>query len=194
MGSPSVKERRGGAVDAKCEDPLACHTEKPVTCFGVIANDLVSHCWVVAMVVTPASLILVALLSQSAATASQSAWDDAMLQWDLRLVDRWTLHDQDHFGEFTNLPALACWHQSERHSLNSDLPTQLKISNERSRVVRTFWIDHHGKRIRGETVRPGASAFMIVLVMHPVVVTDEAGKCIAAFQPVMGAGHAHVDR
>jgi hypothetical protein len=144
-----------------------------------VVPDTTPCCGVVPMVVAPTFLILVALLSQSAATASQSAWEDADLERELRLVNRLTLHDQDHIGKFENVPALPCSHQSEPHSANADLPTQLKISNERSRVVRTFWIDHPGKRIQGETVKPGASAFMIVLRMHPVVGTSDDGKCIA---------------
>ena len=145
------------------------------------------------MGITAPLLIVGALLAQTPPTARPSP-SDAELERDLRLVDRLTLHDQDHFGEFKNVPALPCSHQSEPHSLNSDLPTQLKISNDRSRVVRTFWIDHHGKRIQGETVNPGASAFMIVSRGHPVVVTYDDGKCIAVFEPVNGPvpGHARV--
>jgi hypothetical protein len=72
------------------------------------------------------------------------------------------------------------------------MPTLLKISNERSRAVRTLWIDYRGKRVRGETIRPGASTLISTFVTHPFVIADDAGNCIAVFQPVKGPGHARV--
>ena len=144
------------------------------------------------MAVTPSLLIVVALLSQTPATVSPSAWDDAQLQKELRLVDRWTEHDQRGFGDFKSVSALPCLQENTLRSLNSEMPTLLKISNEHCRAVRTFWIDYHGKRVRGETIRPGASTLISTFVTHPFVILDDAGNCIAVFQPVKGPGHARV--
>src|SRR4030095_4454776 len=93
-------------------------------------------------------------------------------------------------SDFTDVSPLPCSQEATSRSMTGDTPTLLKITNNRREAVQKFWIDYEGKRAQPETIAPEAFIVIRTFMTHPFVIADDAGNCIAVYQPIKGPGHA----
>jgi hypothetical protein len=89
-------------------------------------------------------------------------------------------------GEFEVVPSQICRTELTLSSSNSDVTTALRIKNNTSGNLTSYWINYSGERdTSAGQIRPIAAGKFIDIqtyVTHPFIIIDTNGKCRGIYQ------------
>jgi hypothetical protein len=83
----------------------------------------------------------------------------------------------------TDTEKKSCADESRLKSINSKVSTFVTFKNQSSQVIKTYWLDYHGKRKHYKTLSPSQQHRQQTYVTHPWVITDENDQCLGIVMP-----------
>ena len=79
---------------------------------------------------------------------------------------------------------VGCGGEYRLRSLEDTKPAEVIFFNQSTRTIRTYWLDHEGRREFKSEIPPGDSFVQQTYVTHPWVVTSSKTKdCVGIYQP-----------